>query len=184
MDFRNIFVAAFIISIPSCNGGFNLDNYKSMVQSGFSQIPESLEIERLLGTADHFISNNGGGLPRQWNTEVYFEGRYSLAMQVEVKTDNASTTITNVIGTPKFYVHEVKRVTVSADGVVQTSFRDQWDFGIEEWKKVIAAKGDFSVIGIKILHNQPINDFDAYVAGQRRSRVIVRPIDPKGTEGK
>jgi hypothetical protein len=170
-----------ILSLMGCCNQMDfLDRYNMAVKSGFSQIPEAKEIEDLLGEADHFIGYSGSSVPKTWNTEVYFGGRYVLTMQVEVETTRDFSTITRVLGEPKFYFHEVREAFIE-NGQWGARFvsQNQREFGRKEWRQIVAAKGDFSVIGIKLDRNRPIRDFDQYVKAIRRDRLRVAPPEGK-----
>jgi hypothetical protein len=155
-----------------------MENYKKAVKSGFKMIPEAMQIEKLFGEADHFISYSGPGVRQDWNTEVFFRGRYTLTMQVDVKTEPAGaefSKVTSVVGEPKFFLHEVSKVTLSPSGSVETDFSKEWKFGLNDWKKLVDANGDFSAIGITIKKDQPVENFPKYVDGERSPRIKVRP---------
>ena len=158
------------LCISACSDiDFDLERYKGAVRDGFKKIPQSREIEELLGDADHFISYSGSrSIGQQWNTEVYFAGRYSLTMQVEVKVDRAFSKIVEVVGEPKFYLVEIAHVERLNDGRVGGGNGEGFVFGPKDWSKVVKAKGDFSVIGIKLKLHQPVKDFDRYVKAARR----------------
>ena len=166
-----------------CMGGcsdidFDLERYKGAVKDGFDKIPQSKEIEELLGDADHFISYSGNrSVGQDWNTKVYFAGRYCLTMQVEVKVDRRFSRITKVTGQPKFYLVETIRVDLNRNGTVGALHGQGYQFGPEDWKKVVAAKGDFSVIGIHLKLNRPVPNFDKYVKAMRRPCIQVHPHD-------
>ena len=172
-------VVMFLLSLPSCGHprSFNPKNYTQAVKSGFEKIPQALQIEQLFGEADHFISYSGPYVPQDWNTEVFFYGRYTLTMQVEVKTNSAFSEITEVVGTPKFFLVEVKELTeVLPDGTpLGARFSNDWRFGVNDWKKIYDAKGDFSVIGITIKKDQPIEGFGSFARGIKKLRFPVRP---------
>ena len=170
------FLSVAVISslcVPACTKAIDPEGYKQAVKSGFSKIPEALQIEGVFGEADHFITYSGANIPKDWHTEVFFAGRYSLTMQVEVTTDSGFSKIMEVKGRPRFYLQEVGMVDITPSGSVETSFLNEWKFSSEDWKKIIEANGDLSVIGIPIKHNDPVKNFDAYSSSE--GRVKVRP---------
>ncbi len=154
---------------------FNIQNYTRAVKSGFSKIPEALQIESLFGEADQFISYSGPYVPQKWNTVAYFDGRYILSMEVEVETNSEFSEITKVVGEPHFFLWEADQIVIEADGQPDTKYSRDLRFGLSDWKKVFAAKGDFSVIGITIKKDQPLANWDAYVRGWSGPRIKVRP---------
>jgi hypothetical protein len=144
-----------------------MNDYVQTVQSGIKMLPWPRQMEELFGDSDHFILYYGtAGEQKIWHSRVYFYGRYSLTMETTVEIDDKSKTIRNFAGPPKFYLHEVKSVEVDR-GRVTTSFSDQWVLDEAQWKKLVAAKGNWSVIGIILRTNEPVPGFDAYVKGQR-----------------
>jgi hypothetical protein len=164
-------------SVFSCRFGSVgfLENYKRAVKSGFSRFPEAMQMESLFGEGDHFISSPGHDGIRKWNSVVFFGCRYTLTMEVHIKTDPEFSRVTEVVGSPLFILNEATQVTTSPDGSVRTQFSNDWKFGLNDWKKVFDAKGDFSVIGIKTKNDAGIQGFDAYVKGEREPRLRVRP---------
>jgi hypothetical protein len=74
-------------------------------------------MEEQFGTADHFITHFGsrGKTTNRWNTEVFFGGRYTLTMQVDVHVDYDKNQI-EVVGEPVFYLVEAESIDVFDDG--------------------------------------------------------------------
>jgi hypothetical protein len=170
-------IVMVLASLHSCGFGSGtfIANYKQAVRSGFAKFPEAMQMESLFGEGDHFISSPGHGGIRKWYSEVFFGGRYTLTMEVDVKTDADFSRITEIVGSPLFVLTEASRVTTSGNRVTGADFSTDWKFRLDDWKKVVAAKGDFSVIGITITKAKPLQDFDAYVAAEREPRLKVRP---------
>jgi hypothetical protein len=166
---------AMALSCASCGSRFDMNNYTQAVRSGFKKIPESMQIEKWFGEADHFISYSGPNVQQHWYTEVFFDGRYVLTMRVDVRTSPAFSDIIEVPGEPEFFLHEVEEV--SDESGTGAKFTKEWRFGRNDWKKVNDANGDFSVIGITIKKNQPVQHFEAYARGQKEPRIRVRPGD-------
>jgi len=143
--------------------------YKKAVRSGLAAIPEAQQIEELLGDSDHFISFHGSrSVGNDWNTEVYFYGRYTLTMQVAVRMGHGFDKVLEVLDEPKFYLVEVSSIEfVGKDGQLSVSSAegDDWPypFTANDWEKVYQAKGDFSVIGIDLKKDQPVKNFEKYV---------------------
>jgi hypothetical protein len=163
-----------LVAVTSCNHGVDSDNYKRAVKSGFAKIPEALEIESVFGEAYHSITSSPGA-PKDWQTHVFFGGRYELVLDVPIKTNFLFTEITDVTGPPDFHLLEVRNVTISPTQQVETWYSNDWKFGEDDWKKVLSAKGDFSVIGLHLKLDSPVKDFAAYVAGETRGRSKIRP---------
>lgn len=170
--------AAFLVLLLTLAGcrPSGMEDYKRTVRSGLQIMPWPLEIEQLFGDADHFIThwNFGGSEPRQWNTEVYFGGRFSLTMQVETEVDYWKRAVVRTVTPPKFYLWKYSKVTQGPNGGGSYGVEKQWEFGEAEWKKLVAAKGDWSAIGISVGTTNPIANFDIHVKEMRAPRVRVK----------
>lgn len=155
-------------------------NYPKAVVSGYKLIEEAQQMESLFGEVDHFVSSDG-----QWNSEAFFAGRYVLTMQVDVKVSADFDEVLTIRGTPEFHLREVERVRILDDGRVHASFsKNGGTIGLAEWKRVVEAGGDFSMIGIKTTLDQPVKSFEKYVQALRRDRVkvalpLVKNVEPK-----
>ena len=170
-------VCVFALFASSCHSPSDrVKQYRAAVRSGFKKIPETLEIEELFGESDHFITHYGMEEgPLIWNTEVFFYGRYSLTMQVSVQLNGRYGEIVRVLDEPKFYFHEVGSINITERGLVGAKIAVDKRFGQAEWKKLVAAKGDFSAIGISVHRDRAVEGFDKYVKAQREPRMQVRP---------
>ena len=174
------FIASIVmLALLGCTRSSFIERYKMAVKSGFQKIPEAKQIEDLLGEADHLISYSGPNVPQDWTTVVYFGGRYQLGMKVGVEVSYDFSAITKVKGEPKFYLFEVSRVVRGPNRQCGAFFdgNSERHFGCAEWRKIVAAKGDFSVIGIKLKRGPPVPDFDQYVHAFRKDVVRVSPYD-------
>ena len=129
---------------------------ETMVQSGYSLIPEARQIDSLFGPARHQTSNYKEPDIVEWQTEVQFAGRYDLTMLVHVQIDRRSGMVLGVLEKPRFILAEINKVNVDPNGVVSISYGESHEFGLAEWQKIVAAKGDFSMIGIHLDRNSPI----------------------------
>ncbi len=166
-----LMIAAYPLCLGCGRPGMTIANYKRAMASGFQQVPEARQIEEFYGEADHTISHSGDFGPRQkWTSNVYLHGRYWLAMQVDVRLNWSSSGVEEVIGEPLFRLCEIDKIEHYANGGVGASFngRAEVKFGKAEWAKVVAAKGDLSVLGIRIVKDDPIPDVDAYIHAKRK----------------
>jgi len=127
------------------------------VSSGYPLIPEARQIDDLFGPAWHFAVNYREPNKVEWFTEAAIGGRYELTMFVPVEFDSGTGYILRVTGKPRFFLREVTRV--QGRGV---SYGRQYEFSPEEWKNVVAADGDFSVIGLALDLNNPVAGFAKY----------------------
>jgi len=158
-----------------------VEDYKTTVRNGIKTVPHVQEIKAIFPNAltDHFITHYGfdKNKPKTWNTIVYFGGRYELKYKVDLMVDYKNDRIGKTVGKPKFFLWEVEKVfAASPDGSVGGTYKAPGhQFGEDEWNKIVAAKGDFSVIGITLNTNSPIPSFDNYVHGWRKDRIQVEP---------
>jgi len=130
---------------------------EQMVRSGYAIIPEAKQIDDLLGPAQHQVSNYWEPDIADWQTHARFAGRYELVMIAKVRVDRRSGRVIEVIDSPRFQLYEVE----STDGSA-TTFRQagEREFGADEWRRVVKAGGDFSVIGIQLNYDNPVPGFD------------------------
>ncbi len=160
------------------------------VKSAAKFLPAALQIERMFSTSskkqefpstDHFFSTyefNGRDsvLHKTFVTEAYFSGRYRLTMQADVALDRNDKVITKLQSQPTFVLRELKSVETPQGFYFPDvpRWRREDRFDLEAWKKVVAADGDFSVIGITI-DTTPQSKSEAerarsYFQSQRRFR--------------
>ncbi len=169
------FLLTLAFSLTGCRPT-GMEDYKRTVRSGLQTMPWPLEIEQLFGDADHFITHWGFGSsgPLLWNTEVHFGGRFSLTMQVETEVDYWDRKIIRAVTSPKFYLFSLDNIGVLPNGGISSGGSGQWTFGETEWRKLMAAKGDWSAIGISVGDTNPVPNFDALVKAVRAPRGRVK----------
>lgn len=155
----------------------SLPAYKEVVRDCIRTIPHVREIRKMFqgATIDDFITGHALNKNKShvWNTDVFFGGRYELVYQVDVIINYRKHRIEKVVSKPKFYLSCLARV--GGDGDYD---HFEWDrhFGEAEWNQVVAANGDFSVVGIKLdLKSPPIPGWDGYVRGWSEPRIHVKP---------
>jgi hypothetical protein len=173
------------------------------VTSAVKFLPAAIQIERMFSTSDkkqvfpstdHFFSTyefNGKDsvLRKTFVTEAYFGGRYQLTMQADVELDRNDKVITRLRSQPTFVLRELESVEMP-DGFYHRDvprWRREDRFDLEAWNKVVAADGDFSVIGITI-DTTPQSKSEAerarsYVHSQRSFRDRVSLLDAAAGDG-
>ena len=149
------------------------------MRDGIKTVPHVQEIKHVFSNlpTDHFITNYGfdKAKPKTWNTEVFFGGRYEFTYQVDVIVDYKNKRIGQTVGIPHFFLVEIKSVTSNSTDTASGIYGSDYKFGEKEWKKIVAAKGDFTVIGIKLNTNSPVPFFEHHVRVVRRDRIQVEP---------
>ena len=174
--FSRVLICGIIaLSFGGCSP--SKDDYKKTVQNGIKTIPHVDEIRRMFPDKpiDHFITQFGfdKSVPVMWNTEVFFGGRYILTYQVYVSVDYSGKRIVKTTSQSHFVLVEASRVFDASPETLGADFSADYKFEESDWKKVVAAGGDFSVIGIAIKTN-PVARFDEFVHGVRRDRFEVK----------
>jgi hypothetical protein len=171
----------FVFGIGLFAGGCSpsMNDYKNTVRDGIKTVPHVQEIKQMFPNAptDHFITQYGfeKDKPVVWNTVVYFGGRYDFSYQVEVMVDYKKNRISKIVSKPKFVLWQVSRIYDASPQTIGAEYNGDYKFEEADWGKVVAAKGDFSLIGIQIVTNSPVPRFEEYVHGERKDRVQVEP---------
>jgi hypothetical protein len=178
-NFRILMTFALVLSICGCSPSMN--DYKATVRDGIKTVPHVHEIKQMFPNAptDHFITQYGfdESVPVTWNTVSYIYGRYEFGYQVDVIVDYKNNRISKVDGIPQFYLREVATVSKpTPGGAVSGTYNKSSHIpfiGEKQWNKIVAAKGDFSVVGIHLITNSPVAGFDDYVHSWRKDIIQV-----------
>jgi hypothetical protein len=157
-----------------CGCSPSINDYKDTVRDGIKTVPHVQEIIKMFPNepTDHFITQYGFDkhVPVQWNTVVYFYGRYEMDYQVDVIVDYKNNRISKIEGIPIFQLMEV-----APNHPVVGTFSSGRTIYEKDWGKTIGAKGDFSVIGIHLITNSPVAGFDDCVHSWRKDRIQIEP---------
>lgn len=173
----------FILVMLTCDGCYHaVNDYKQAVRDGMKTVPHVQEIMKMFPGAktDNFFSDCGKysdvtGKQVTWNTSVYFGGKYVFTYQIDAMLDYKKNKFIKVVTKPKFVLWQVSEIYNATPETIGASFNGDHKFGEEDWNKVVAANGDFSVIGIKLDTNSPVSRFDEYVHECMKSRIEVQP---------
>jgi hypothetical protein len=156
-------------SISGCGppiSAFPAGMYKKANQDAFVKIPQACEIERVFGNANHNLSADHGGISDgQWKTDAYFADRYVLHFSVDIKVDCDRGTVLSVSDQPTMFIEEYERLDDDNGRWVGYGGK-QFRLTAADWKKVVDAGGDFSVIGVTIIKDRPVQNFRAYAVEQ------------------
>ena len=172
-------IALFLVStllFCGCNHNkMSRSDYVAIHKSARTGIPCAAEIEEIFGDADHYITHLGmGGGTKTWNTKVFFGGRYSLKMQVEVNVNYSKKTVKQV-GQPKFYVAECTEIMITPDGMTGAKLKPVIEgppLDAKQWAKLYEKGGDFSVLGVT-LNEEPLPNFEKYVKNNRKDLIPI-----------
>ena len=148
-------------------GNDQMSDYIKTHQSGLKVLPWPLQMEALFGRGDHFITHyDFSPGPKTWNTNIFFGGRYEITLQVDVDIDYANHAVKGAVSEPKFYIAEVESLELHPNGSYSAFYSNNWVLNEGQWNKLVAAKGDWSVLGIPIKPSDPpIPGFDGYAKG-------------------
>jgi hypothetical protein len=130
------------------------------VENGKKMLSPVSEFESLFPHNYSFISYYSGkkGDPI-WNSTAGIHGRYILKMKFKIKFDD-SRTKPEIISPPEFYLMEVKSIKKERNGKVYAPYTPELiKFNEKQWKEIVKAKGDFSVIGYEMNTKSPIKGF-------------------------
>lgn len=158
-----VFLTAFVCA--GCGkSASKMDDYRATLRSGQKEIPWAATVERYFPAKniDHFITHYGfDGDPKEWQTVVYFEGRYRMQITQDVEIDYRKNRIVRTLGEMKFVINEVAEIEA---GTFRASYGGQARGGAKEWKNFEDGNGKLSSLPLTIRPNDPVENFDAYRA--------------------
>jgi hypothetical protein len=130
-------------------------------RSGRRDIPFAAEFDQLYPGTVHFISYYTGTYgPTTWHSQVGLYGRYVLSVECPITLDVTRTRVAGY-GRPTFRLNEVVRAQPTAGGGWAVEYGEQRTFGAAEWGRVVAASGDFGVLGVVLRMGAPVRHFNA-----------------------
>lgn len=158
-------VSLIVLVCAGCGkSASKLDDYRATLRSGQKEIPWVATVERYfpVKNIDHFITHYGfDSDPKEWQTVVYFEGRYRMQIVQKVEIDYRRNRIVRALGEMKFVINEVTEIDA---GTLGASYGEQARGGAKEWKEFEDGKGKLSSLPLSIRQNDPVANFDAYRA--------------------
>lgn len=149
-----------------------LECHDKVISNGAATLSVPKEVQSILGATnvDHFISEFGTATP-VWNSVGYFEGRYTFSLKLPIKIDYEKCKVIEASGSVFVQINETVKVEISTSGVAGAVEKGQWRLNGEQWKLLVANKGDWSTVQIPILTNSPVAGFDEY---ERQVRAPIR----------
>lgn len=148
--------------------------YDAALAEATNAIPYATDFARLFPGAASYLSYYTGlaGSSSLVMENLLFD-RYQLIMKIPVTFDTSRRKV-STFGEPEFLLLEFSQVTIErrvgrdpdGNSVTAENLRPgksgdrSLRFGAVEWKKVVEAAGDFSVIGFTVLTNSPAPGFD------------------------
>ena len=143
-------------------------DYDAALADSTNSIRYAAEFAKLFpGAVASFSYYTGEVADPNLNMEIYLHARYEFIMQIPVTFD-ASRRKVKTFGKPDFVLTEFSKIEKIHDQLsMEYAENGERRFGASEWKKLVAARGDFSAIGYTIVTNSPVPGFDEL---QRRTR--------------
>jgi hypothetical protein len=129
-------------------------------QNGLQIIPYAKEFNELFPDLEYGIGYyTGEAGPPHWGCKVGLYGRYVLSMSLKIRFDKTRTKITG-FDDPEFFIMEIQRVYDDNGTAHVEVSENQKRFGKEEWMKIVENNGDLSSLGIPIIKDRPLPNFD------------------------
>jgi hypothetical protein len=139
------------------------ENYSRALEHGLTTIPAARQFQELFPNSRNSYAYYWGvkhAPELQCQTILY--SRYELTLQIQVKFDGQRSKVIS-FGEPVFLLKEIKGVTLLNGGRADIRSGDlQNHFGAIEWKKVYQARGDFSILGLKLVRDNPVANLDTW----------------------
>jgi len=155
----------FCSSKPSSisKSSFTNEDYKKALENGLRTIPAVHDFQEIFPkTLNSYTYWTGELGPTTLNSSTALYNRYELTLQVKASLDKTRTKVIGY-GEPEFFLLELGDITFRPDGTTSISPGDlQKRFGPKEWNKLYEAGGDFSVLGIELVKDKPVPNFEEY----------------------
>jgi hypothetical protein len=147
-------------------------DYEAALEDANRSIPCAVEFARLFpGAKSGFSYYIGGAGPTSFYMEADLYGKYELTMPGLPVTFDASRRKVISFGEPEFILRELTELRKIRKVGIDAAFTNwsgsynmegQRRLGASEWKRIVAARGDFSVIGFTFVTNRPLPGFREY----------------------
>lgn len=173
------FCSVFLL-IPGCTRNPSKADCLKTTEQGIKTVPHVQELRQFFSNAPtiHFIEQLGLRIgdtkrkPAHWNTVLWFGGRYVLTYQTLVVPDYIAHSLKQPQN-PVFVLCEITNITYGGRGADFDPAGGR-SFGEADWNKIIAAKGDFSVIGIHLKTNAPVEGIESYISAWRENTWAIK----------
>lgn len=172
---RSAYIGVAVGVFAGCSANPSLSDYLTTTEQGIKTLPHVAEMRQFFPAAPkiHFIEQLGlqvGADPKRfphWNTVIWIGGRYELTYQTSVDPDYHSHSIKHS-GAAAFVLCEVTNITHGGRGA-QFDQAGGHSFSEAEWNKIVAANGDFRVIGVHLKTNDPVSGIEGYISAWRQN---------------
>jgi hypothetical protein len=155
----------------------NQERFDALDKVDRNSIPVGSNFIRLYPDATiKYLDISGSDFPALSYDTTLFQ-RYTLTLEIPVfySKDEGGDTSVSGFGDPKFYVFEVQKIVPRDGRVGEVDYgNQQFQFGRDEWKKLMAADGDFTAIGHPLIKDQPVEGFELIKA---QNAVLSRMVE-------
>jgi hypothetical protein len=143
-------------------GNYMMAGYNAAIQSGVDGPSYPGQFNRLFPGSQNIISYYTGVVgPSAWTSSIGLHGRYVFKVHLEVGFDETRTKIVSY-GPPTFYLYELTKIDVKTNQNPVISNTMVTTFDGNSWARFVQAKCDFSVLGITLQTNNPVEHFEEY----------------------
>jgi hypothetical protein len=157
-----VFATMSLLMVFGCDrpGDQRLISKQDMIVANvLRQEPSARRFNELFPDSRHFISYVTGHYgPPTWNSATKLYGRYKLQMSASLQIDRQQLTAT-FSSPPTFHLTEVASISRLPDGRDYVTYGGSWELSAEEWQRLVQAKGDFSVLGLSLIRDDPVPGF-------------------------
>ena len=164
---RIIFCGAFFLTAGcdpwGAQSAKNQKRFDALDKVDRNAIPVGSEFIRLFPDATiRYLDFSGSDFPGlSYDTTLFQRYTLNLLIPVFYSKEDAEDCSVSGFGSPVFHVLEVRKVVPRDGRVGEVRYGDQqFQFGQDEWNKLIAAGGDFTAIGHPLKKDQPVEGFD------------------------
>ena len=128
------------------------------LKSALQVIPYAAEFRQTFPAATYDVYGSRDGF--QFGAEVGLHSRYVLSLHIPFITAPDKVSVV-AFGRPEFKLLEVSHIERLPDGRLSTQFLPARELGFDtnEWRSVVKARGDFSVVGYTMITNMPVEFF-------------------------
>jgi hypothetical protein len=135
--------------------------YDQAIQSRIDRTLHPGEFNRMFPGSDNGISYYTGLVgPSSWTSQIGLHDRYVFKMNHPIEMNSAKTAIV-ATGEPTFYLYELTKIALKPNGTFGVTINQMRTFSAHDWRRLVAAKGDFGVLGIVLNTNNPVANFEA-----------------------
>ena len=155
----------FMVLLISCKGKYNWDNFKECIKSVPEVMSYPMEIESIGEWSHHSIGKyqKANQEKYEWNSHVYFGGRYEIVLIIDVQLNSTHSKVTEVLSEPRFRLYVYKNI--EEEGRL-SEYEEDIEFSLKEWQDMLRHKDNFEKMleVLKVQYNsKPLELFEKMV---------------------